>query len=42
MSNTIKAVAVLGVVTLLAACGGQQEEPIVIEPVTVEPVTSKF
>jgi len=46
MSNSIKGVLALGLVTLVAACGGQQEEEFVVvepEPISVEPVyTGKY
>ena len=45
MSNTIKLVAVLGLVGFVAACGQQEEEIVVFEPepISVEPVnTGKF
>ena len=46
MSKSIKWVVALGLVTLVAACAGQQEEEVIIvepEPVTTEPeFTGKF
>lgn len=47
MSNRIKALAALGLVVLVAACGGgvQEEEFVVVqpEPISVEPVyTGKY
>lgn len=43
MSKSIKVIAALGLVALVAACGGQAEEEIVvIEPVVEEPTYNKF
>ena len=46
MSNSIKSVVALGFITLVAACGGNQQEEFVIiepEPITVEPeYTGKY
>ncbi|WP_281177777.1 hypothetical protein [Litoreibacter arenae] len=43
MSKSIKALAALGFVAVVAACGGQQEEEVVIvEPVQQEPVYNKY
>lgn len=43
MSKSIKAIVALSFVAIVAACGGQQEEEVVIvEPVTAEPVSGKF
>lgn len=43
MSKSIKTIIALGFVAVLAACGGQQEEEVVIvEPIEAEPVSNKF
>lgn len=43
MSKSIKALAALGFVAIVAACGGAQEEEVVIvEPVIEEPTYNKF
>jgi hypothetical protein len=43
MSKNIKTIAVFGFVAIVAACGSQQEEEVVIvEPVAAEPTYNKF
>lgn len=45
MSRTIKLLALTGVIALLSACGGSQEEYVVVnpEPISVEPAfTGKY
>ena len=46
MSNSIKILAAFGLVVLVAACGGAQEEEFVVvqpEPISVEPTyTGKY
>ncbi|SLN28006.1 hypothetical protein ROJ8625_01171 [Roseivivax jejudonensis] len=46
MSHTVKLIALFGFVAALSACGGQQEEEVVVvepEPITTEPVyTGKY
>jgi hypothetical protein len=43
MSKSIKALAAIGFVAIVAACGGQQEEEVVIvEPVEAETTYNKF
>ncbi len=44
MSKSIKAIIALGFVTVVAACGGKQEEEVVYidEPVVVEETMSKY
>ena len=44
MSKSIKAVLVLGIATLVAACGGEPEPAPVVEPAPIveEPVSGKF
>ena len=44
MSKSIKAVIVLGLLTVGAACAQQEEEVVVVNPapITVDPVSSKF
>lgn len=44
MSNTLKSVLALGLITLVAACGQQEEEVVVVEQpmVVAEPVTTKY
>jgi hypothetical protein len=44
MSKSIKAVIVLGLLTVGAACAQQEEEVVVVDPapITVDPVSSKF
>ena len=43
MTKSIKLLAALGLVALVAACGSQvEEEIVVIEPVVEEPTYNKF
>ncbi|MEM8629682.1 MAG: hypothetical protein AAGF74_00465 [Pseudomonadota bacterium] len=43
MSNTVKALVVLGLATLAAACSQQEEPaPVAPAPIVAEPVTGKF
>ncbi len=43
MSKSIKALVALSFVAIVAACGGQQEEEVVIvEPIEAEPVSNKY
>ena len=43
MSKSIKFVAMLGFIGVVAACAREQEEVVVVEPVSTEPViTGKF
>lgn len=44
MSQSIKAVVLVGLLTAVAACAQQEEEVIVVdpEPIEVEPTTGKF
>ncbi|MEM8629681.1 MAG: hypothetical protein AAGF74_00460 [Pseudomonadota bacterium] len=43
MSKSIKAVTVLGLVVLAAACSQQEEPaPVAPAPIVAEPVTGKF
>lgn len=43
MSRNIKLLALAGVVALLSACAGQQEEFVIVEPISVEPTfTGKY
>lgn len=46
MSNSIRSLVALGFITLVAACGSNQEEEFVViepEPISVEPVyTGKY
>ena len=42
MSTTIKTLVALGLLTIVAACGQQEEAVMVEEPVMAEPEMSKF
>lgn len=43
MSKSIKAVALLGFIVVVAACAQEQEEVVIVEPISEEPVhTGKF
>lgn len=43
MSNSVKTILALGLVTFIAACAQQEEEYVVVEPVVEEaPATSKY
>lgn len=44
MSKSIKAILAVGLVALVAACGQQEEEVVMVEPepIMAEPTMSKF
>ena len=43
MSKSIKAIIAVGFVAIVAACGGvEEEEVVIVEPVAAEPVTTKY
>ena len=43
MSKSIKAIIALGFVAIVAACGGaDEEEVVIIEPIQSEPVSNKY
>ena len=44
MSKSIKAVVVLGLITLVAACGSRDDEVVVVEPepIMADPVSTKY
>ena len=42
MSKSIKALVALGFVAIVAACGQQEEEVVIVEPVTDDAPLGKF
>lgn len=42
MSTSFKTLFAIGLISLVAACGGQSEEIIIEEPIVEEPTMSKY